>query len=425
MNWSDIWVLYRRELRSAFRDRTIVMNGILVPVFMYPIMMWVMMTGLMFVLGQMDRESSRLVILDPPSEHSALVDTLGAHTNLEIQEDVLSEDSAMVLLRAGDLDALVEFLPPTDEGSALEDNFQVLIRYDRAVGRSSQASARVESTIADYRSEWLSQQASALGIPETEHEQFQIVQDNVSTEEQIGTLLMGMMIPMFLVLMIAMGCLMPAIDSTAGERERSTWETLMTVSASRLSVVTSKYFYVATLGILAGVLNVVAMFASMGVIMGPLLTDLGESADAFQFSLPPLAFPVMIVAAIALALFFAAAMMILAAFARTFKDGQAMVTPVMILAMAPIFLGQQTDQTLTPVVAAIPVANAAMMIRDAINGVFLWPLIAETLAVLLAVVTACLLIARVLLKTEDFLLLSPGGRFSKFSKMLTSRARRV
>ena len=423
MNWSDIWVLYRRELRSAFRDRTIVMNGILVPVFMYPIMMWVMMTGLMFVLGQMDRESSRLVILDPPSEHSALVDTLGAQTNLEIQEDVISEDSAMVLLRAGDLDALVEFLPPTDEGSALEDNFQVLIRYDRAVGRSSQASARVESAIADYRSEWLTQQASALGIPETDHEQFRIVQDNVSTEEDIGTLLMGMMIPMFLVLMIAMGCLMPAIDSTAGERERSTWETLMTVSASRLSVVTSKYFYVATLGILAGVLNVVAMFASMGVIMGPLLMDLGESANAFQFSLSPLALPVMIVAAIALALFFAAAMMILAAFARTFKDGQAMVGPVFLLAMMPILMGQQTDQTLTPLTAAIPVANAAMMIRDAINGVFLWPLIAETLAVLLAMVTACLLIARVLLKTEDFILLSPDGRFSKFSKIFKSSSR--
>jgi len=423
VNWSDIWVLYRRELRSAFRDRTIVMNGILVPVFMYPIMMWVMMTGLMFVLGQMDRESSRLVILDPPTEHSALVDTLGAQTNLEIQEDVISEDSAMVLLRAGDLDALVEFLPPTDESSALEDNFQVLIRYDRAVGRSSQASARVESTIADYRSEWLTQQASALGIPETDREQFQIVQDNVSTEEQIGTLLMGMMIPMFLVLMIAMGCLMPAIDSTAGERERSTWETLMTVSASRLSVVTSKYFYVATLGILAGVLNVVAMFASMGVIMGPLHMDLGESANAFQFSLPFLALPVMIVAAIALALFFAAAMMILAAFARTFKDGQAMVGPVFLLAMMPILMGQQTDQTLTPLTAAIPVANAAMMIRDAINGVFLWPLIAETLAVLLAMVTACLLIARVLLKTEDFILLSPDGRFSKFSKIFKSSSR--
>ena len=94
MNWSDIWVLYRRELRSAFRDRTIVMNGILVPVFMYPIMMWVMMTGIMFVMGQMDRESSRLVILDPPAEHSALVDTLGAQTNLEIQDCLLYTSDA-------------------------------------------------------------------------------------------------------------------------------------------------------------------------------------------------------------------------------------------------------------------------------------------------------------------------------------------
>ena len=124
----------------------------------------------------------------------------------------------------------------------------------------------------------------------------------------------------------------------------------------------------------------------------------------------------MIVAAIALALFFAAAMMILAAFARTFKDGQAMVQPVFLLAMLPILLGQQTDQTLTPVVAAIPVANAAMMIRDAINGVFLWPLIAETLAVLLAMVIACLLIARAILKFEDLLLGSFDGSFWRFAK---------
>jgi len=84
--------------------------------------------------------------------------------------------------------------------------------------------------------------------------------------------------------------------------------------------------------------------------------------------------------------------------------------------MLPILLGQQTDQTLTPVVAAIPVANAAMMIRDAINGVFLWPLIAETLAVLLVMVIACLLIARAILKFEDLLLGSFDGSFWRFAK---------
>ena len=416
MDWNDIWILYRHELRSALRERAIVVNSIIMPLFLYPVMLWVMFTGIVFVAGLAERTNSRLVILDSPSAHPALMDTLQARTSLEIREDVISPDSAVELIRVGELDALVEFLPPEPEARALDDNFRVLIRYDRAVERSRRARDRVESIVAGYRRRWVEREAAALDISDVDHEQFRIVQDNVSSGRQMGALIMGMVIPLFLVLMVALGCLIPSIDSTAGERERSTWETLMTVSASRLSVVTAKYFYVATLGILAGVLNVIAMFVSLGAIVGPLLADAGAEADAFQFSLPLLALPVMIMAAVALALFFAAAMMILAAFARTFKDGQAMVTPVYWLALLPILLGQQTDQTLTPAIAAIPVANAARMIRDAINGVFIWPLIAETLAVLLVMVAACLLLARAVLQFEDLLIGSFDGSFWRFAK---------
>ena len=416
MDWNDIWILYRHELRSALRERAIVVNSIIMPLFLYPVMLWVMFTGIVFVAGLAERTNSRLVILDSPSAHPALTDTLQARTSLEIREDVISPDSAVELIRVGELDALVEFLPPEPEARALDDNFRVLIRYDRAVERSRRARDRVESIVAGYRRRWVEREAAALDISDVDHEQFRIVQDNVSSGRQMGALIMGMVIPLFLVLMVALGCLIPSIDSTAGERERSTWETLMTVSASRLSVVTAKYFYVATLGILAGVLNVIAMFVSLGAIVGPLLADAGAEADAFQFSLPLLALPVMIVAAVTLALFFAAAMMILAAFARTFKDGQAMVTPVYWLALLPILLGQQTDQTLTPAIAAIPVANAARMIRDAINGVFIWPLIAETLAVLLVMVAACLLLARAVLQFEDLLIGSFDGSFWRFAK---------
>ena len=425
MDWRDIWILYRHELRSALRERAIVVNSILMPLFLYPVMLWVMLTALVFVTGLSERTSSRLVILDVPAAHTVLMDTLQARTNLEIREDVVSADSAATLIRVGELDALMEFLPPEADARGMDDNFQVLIRYDRAVERSRRARDRVEGIVAGYRRRWIEREASALGISDADQQQFRIIQDNVSSGQQMGALLMGVMIPLFLVLMVALGCLVPAIDSTAGERERSTWETLMTVSASRLSVVTAKYFYVATLGILAGVLNVAAMFVSLGAIVGPLLADVGAGADAFQFSLPLLALPVMIVAAIALALFFAAAMMILAAFARTFKDGQAMVTPVYWLAMLPIVLGQQTDQTLTPAIAAIPVANAARMIRDAINGVFIWPLIAETLAVLLVMVAACLLLARAVLQFEDLMIGSFDGSFWRFAKerLMGKRAR--
>ena len=416
MDWHDIWILYRRELRSAFRERTIVVNSILMPVFLYPVMLWVMFTGIMFVAGLADRADSRLVILDAPTDHPALMDSLTGREKMDVREGLSDADSAVALIEAGDLDALVEFLPPEEGAAALASNFRVRIRYDGAIDRGRRARDRVEDVVSDYRDGWVDREALALGITDVDRRQFAVIQDNVSSGVQMGALILGMMIPLFLVLMVALGCFIPAIDSTAGERERSTWETLMTVSASRLSVVTSKYLYVATLGIAAGLLNVTAMFVSLGAVMAPLLADAGGIADAFQFTLPLLAVPVMMAAAIALALFFAAAMMILAAFARTFKDGQAMVTPVYWLAMLPILLGQQTDQTLTPTIAAIPVANTAMMMRDAINGVFLWPLIAETLAVQMVMVVACLLLARQVLKFEDFLLGSFDGSFWRFMK---------
>jgi sodium transport system permease protein len=221
------------------------------------------------------------------------------------------------------------------------------------------------------------------------------------------------MIPLFLTIMVAVGCFYPAVDTTAGERERSTWETLMTTSASRASVVTAKYLYVATMGAAAGLLNVAAIFVSIGAIMAPLLGEGG----GMSFRLPLLAVPVMMAGAVVLALLLSAGMMILAAFARTFKDGQAMVQPVYIVAvLVPLLLGQQTDRTLTPEIALIPVANVAMMIRDAMGGVFLWPLIAQTLLVNLAMVALCLWLARFILRFEDVLMGSFDGSFWRFAK---------
>ena len=56
------------------------------------------------------------------------------------------------------------------------------------------------------------------------------------------------------------------------------------------------------------------------------------------------------------------------------------------------------------------------MMRDAINGVFLWHLMAETLAVLLVMVAACLIAARAVLGFEDLLLGSFDGSFWRFAK---------
>jgi sodium transport system permease protein len=409
VNWRDVWIVFRREMRTALRERTVVVNGLLMPVFLYPLLLWAMFTTLVFVQGLTEGFTSRVVLLNVPEAHRALVDTLRAHEDVELGE--ASTADAFRMLGAGELDAVVEVLPAEGGAAALEDNFRVRVRYDRLEERSVQARTRVRAIIDDYQDGWVKREAEAMGIPEEDLERFRVIPRNMSTSREMGSIVLGQMIPLFLVVMVAVGCFIPAIDTTAGERERSTWETTMTVAASRLSIVTAKYLHVAALGIIAGVLNVVAVFVSIGAVLRPIL---GGSDGGVTFSIPWLAVPVMSAGAACLALFFAAAMMILAAFAKTFKEGQAMVTPVYALVLLPLLLGTQTDRTLSPILAAIPVANVAMMIRDALTGVFHWALIVETLAVTLALVVGCVVLARAILRFEEFVLGSHDGSIWRF-----------
>lgn len=413
MNPTEIRLLYVRELRSAMRERAIVVNGILMPVFLYPVLLWVMFTGITFVQGLNEGFTSRVVVEGAlPPAHASLLDSLVARKDILVlgreADSVPVPADAAAALQAGDVDAIVRF----EAVATLPDNFRVHVAFDRSESRSRKARDRVDGAVSRHRARWLDAQGEARGLDDVRRTLYAVTDENVSTERELGAMILGMMLPLFLVIMVALGCFMPAVDTTAGERERSTWETLLTVAASRTSVIVAKYLYVATLGILAGLLNVAAMFLSIGAVLKPLLAG----NEALSFSIPGLAFPVMAMGAVVLALFFAAGMMILASFARTFKDGQAMVQPVYWLVFLPMLLGQQTDLTLTPAIAAIPVANVSMMIRDALNGTFHWPLIFLTVAVNLAFVVFFLWVARRILVFEDFILGSYDGSFWRFLK---------
>ena len=414
--WRDIQTLYGREVRSALRERSVVVNSILFPLLLYPVLLWVQFSALAFVTGLSESAASRIALLDAPSAHAVLVDSLTADPSMDVSTAEGALDPLISELGRGDLDAVVAFVPPDAEAAALPDNFAVQVHYDRSVDRSRRALDRVESQVAQYRRDWITSQAEGLGLTESALAGFEIEQRNMSTDEALGATILGLMLPLFLVIAVALGCLVPAVDTTAGERERGTWETLMVSQASRSSVVTSKYLYVASFGAAAGILNVTAMTLALGPVMAPLQASAGEDAARFAVSLSATSVLVMVAAAALLALFFAAAMMLLASFARSFKDGQALVTPVFYLALLPLLLGQQSDRSLTTGMAVIPVANIAMAVRDAINGVFVWPALAVTVLVTLLLVVTCVALARYVLGFEDFLLGTHGGSLWRFMR---------
>jgi sodium transport system permease protein len=406
LNWKDVRVLYLREIRSALRDRTIVTNSVLLPIFLYPVLIWLAYTGVTFISGQNEELKSRIMLKDLPAAHAPL------RQQFETDKSVILSTSANPAddIHAGGLDALVEFLPPASS-SGIADNFAVRITFDESRDRSDRAKTRIDQTISKYRDDFLQQQAVRLGISRDQYQNFKVDDQNLSSNRQVSAFMI--ILPIFFIVMLAVGAMHPAIDSTAGERENSTWETMMATATSRTSILVAKYFYVATMSFIAAFLNLFAMMASMGTVLAPMFQG-GRGTSSLR--IPIESAPVILGGAALLALFVAAGMMIFASFARNYKEGQSMVGPFYIALIMPIMFFQTPGLVFTPRMALVPVANVMMMIREAMQGIYHWPLIGLTLAVEFGCVIIALRIAILIIQHEDFVTGSYNGSFGKFAK---------
>jgi len=403
MDLKAIGILYWREIRSALRDRTIVTNSILLPIFLYPLIIWLVYTGITFVSGQNEGLKSRIMLKNFPASH----ETLKREFERDQSVVLMTSSDPPTDLRMGTLDALVEF-SPIQSTLPTANNFTARITYDESRDASSQARLRATQKISRYRENYLEQQALKVGLSRAQYQNFWIDDRNVSSGREVGAL--TVVLPIFFIIMLAVGSMHPAIDSTAGERENSTWETVMTVATSRANILVAKYLYVATMAFTAAFLNLFAMIFSMGTVLGPLF------GSNLSLRIPLESAPVVLIGALLLALFVAGGMMILASFARTYKEGQAMTSPFYIALIIPVMFLQTPGVEFTPRIALIPVANVMMMIREAFQGVYHWRPIGITLAVETACVILALRVAMLVIRHEDFILGSYNGSFGKFVK---------
>jgi sodium transport system permease protein len=138
----------------------------------------------------------------------------------------------------------------------------------------------------------------------------------------------------------------------------------MSCGVTRSRVLTAKYLSVATFGTAAGVLNVGSMTVSLSTVLAPV----AESGQLPSFSISAASVPLVLLSSVLLAGMVSAGMMILASFARSFREGQALVQPFYILAILPALLLQLPGLRLEPLTALIPFLNTALLVRAAVLG---------------------------------------------------------
>jgi ABC-2 type transport system permease protein/sodium transport system permease protein len=193
------------------------------------------------------------------------------------------------------------------------------------------------------------------------------------------------LMPLILILMTVTGAVYPAIDLTAGERERGTLEILMAAPVPRLSLLLAKYVAVVTVAMLTALMNLGGMAVTVwvsGLFRGDALSPL----VLLQIFLLLLLF----------AAFFSAVLLALTSFARSFKEAQAYLIPLMLVALVPGVLSLVPGLRLDGPLALVPLLNIVLLARDLLLGeAGLWPavcVIASTLVYALAAIAVAALI---------------------------------
>lgn len=359
LSWSRLARLSRKELRETLRDRRTILTLVMMPLLVYPLLSMALNRFLLsaggpgetgFIVGvatPMESNWLQSLLNDPRSTPPESIQEASGG-NLAEFKVVLTEGiepSQALLENQLDIAAKLEFA----------NNEPSSIRVTAFAGDQASQSAR---RILIERLHWLKLE-DTVGILKRhlpQYTAFQIEADEIG-ERSEGNVLASI-IPLVLVLMTITGAVYPAIDLTAGERERGTMEALMASPVPRWWLLLAKYVAVVSVALLTAVANLGAMFTTLTLTgLMPMLAGDGPGLGLKQMAL-------IFLLLVLFSAFFAAVLLSLTSFARSFKEAQAYLIPVMLLSLAPAMLSLMPGIGLDGMLAVAPLLNIVLLARE-------------------------------------------------------------
>ena len=240
------------------------------------------------------------------------------------------------------------------------------LRYLSTWDASKHAQRRILDALEEHHKRALDERLRGFALPPALIQIYTLKGEDSASPEQRFRHILGGILPWLIVMMTVMGAFYPAIDLTAGEKERGTLETLLTAPITPTEIVAGKYLTVCCIALVAGLLNVLSLSFTMRQALRLAPTPKGATPLHLSFSWGEIALLLgflFLVAALSSAL-----MMMVASFARSFKEAQNYVTPVYIACFMPGMVSMLPGFTATPVTAFIPLVNVSYALKSLVQG---------------------------------------------------------
>ena len=359
------------ELLLLLRDRRALLLAVVLPTALYPLIFlgqrWLQSTSRRALEQRTVRvahdlrgleASERLLELlreEQPIELSE-VDASELEANPAEEDDAAAR--AAVERLAGGPSGIVLLAHAVDDDPPVA----VRIHFDGTDDEAAQARRRVERALDRFQAERRAEVIRRRIGPDPARGLSVDAVDVATAADAAGSRL-GRIFPILAVIVLLSGGSYVALSAFAGEREAGTLETLLVQPAPATAVVAAKFTAVLAAGCLTLLLNAASVLLS--VHAGLFGLGGGEAGSAFGVDLARIfeAGCVFFPAAVLLC----ALLCLVCGRARTFREGQFTLLPLMLVCLVPAGIASQ-DVDLDWLLAMIPLAGPSLAVRDALRG---------------------------------------------------------
>jgi sodium transport system permease protein len=400
MSLRNVGVVYRKELMDSLRDRRTLISMIIVPILIMPLLTIGMGVLMSEIVGKAKQQIPKVMILGG-ADSPQLMAQLAALKDIEI---VPSRPDYADEISNKQIRAAVEIPPGFD--AAIQAGQQVTLKIDDYQGdlNSGIAADNLRKELSDYRDTTVRQRLESRGLPDTLITPFDIKDQNVAPPEKVTGAEIGGLIPYMVILLCLTGAMYPAIDLTAGEKERGTMETILSSPVSRLHLVLGKFLMVLTASLSTAALAVASMGVSFGIGKRMLMSMAsGGDSDVLQLSVNLKSVIAVFGMVVPLAVLFSAALLAISLYAKSYKEAQSYISPLIPIVIIPAVVSLLPGVDLNAHLALIPVLNTSLVSKEIITGTYHWKLIALIFASSCVYAAAALAIAVKLFQREDVL----------------------
>lgn len=359
LDWHEIAVVFKKDLLEVLRDYRTLLVMILMPVLIYPALLVLPSKLAEHLESNIKSKNYKVCLIGVSADARAFFLKKKSMSITTVDggdpERILSNQHVAVV---------VSFPERFDEAITTFDTIpKVSIFYDARQDQNLLALAEVRSALTQFRNSVVRKRFESLNVQAPQKYFMTFNEIRTRQDQSLASEPVRNMLPFLLFIMVTISIIYPSLDIITGERERNTMPLLLMSPTNRRNIMVGKFLVVATIGLGAMLIGLTSIYLFVK-FWG------SDPTKAWTLNFPATAMAMCALISIPLVAALASLAIMLAAWCKTFQQGQGYFVPFLLVVMGATSVCSLPELKLSSGIAFIPLANVALCMKEVLSGLF-------------------------------------------------------